>query len=63
MIKLELTQDEFNMLVYKLNWMRCIVRDSNLDYKNYCNGCCDSGCNRKDLLNFEEWLKSKIITE
>lgn len=63
MVKLELTQDEFDMLVAKLKWMRCVVRDTNLDYKKYCNGQCNSECNRKDLLNFEGWLKSKVIEQ
>ena len=50
------------MLVRKLSWMRCVVRDSNcLDYKEYCSGICNVGCNRPDLCNFETWLRSKIV--
>jgi len=60
-IKVEMTESEFNMIIDKLKWMRCVVRDSDLDYKNYCNGECGSKCNRPDLGNFEEWLKSKIV--
>lgn len=61
-VLLKLTEDEFNMLVEKLNWMRCVVRDTNLKYEDYCNGDCNNSCNRKDLCNFEMWLKSKIVS-
>ena len=61
-LKLELTQDEFDMLIEKLSWMRCIIRDSNsLNYQDYCNGDCNGFCNRPDLCNFARWLKSKIV--
>lgn len=49
------------MLVEKLSWMKCIVKDGNLNYENYCSGNCNETCNRKDLCNVETWLKSKII--
>lgn len=62
MVTLRITEDEFNMLVNKLSWMRCIVRDTNLNYEDYCNGDCNGNCNRKDLCNFEGWLKSKVIS-
>jgi hypothetical protein len=56
-IKLELSESEFNMIIDKLNWMGCVVRDSNnLDYENYCNGKCGIQCNRPDLCNFEKWF-------
>lgn len=61
-IKLELPESEFNMIIDKLKWMRCVVRDSdNLDYQKYCNGDCGLRCNRPDLCNFEKWFKSKVI--
>lgn len=60
-VKLELSESEFNMIIDKLKWMRCIVRDSDLDYRAYCNGDCNSECNRPDLCDFEEWFKSKIV--
>lgn len=60
-VKIELSESEFNMIIDKMKWMRCVVRDSNLNYQNYCNGKCGSECNRPDLCNFENWLKSKII--
>ena len=61
-ISLRLPESEFNMIIDKLKWMSCIVRDSkNLDYTKYCNGECDHQCNRPDLCNFEKWFKSKII--
>lgn len=60
-IKLELSESEFNMIINKLKWMRCVVRDSDLDYTAYCNGKCNSKCNRPDLCGFEEWFKSKIV--
>lgn len=60
-IKLELPESEFNMIVDKLRWMRCIVRDSDLDYEKYCNGECGSQCNRPDLCNFEKWIRSKVV--
>jgi hypothetical protein len=63
MITLRLTEDEFNMLVNKLSWMRCIVRDTSLNYEDYCNGDCNNNCNRKDLCNFNSWLKSKVISQ
>ena len=53
-IKLELPESEFKMIVDKLRWMRCVVRDSDLDYENYCNGECGYECNRPDLCNFEK---------
>ena len=58
---MKLTEEEFNMLVEKLSWMKCVVKDGNLNYENYCNGECNETCNRKDLCNVETWLKSKII--
>lgn len=60
-IKFELTENEFNMIINKLSWMRCVVKDGNLNYEHYCNGECGFKCNRPDLCNFERWLKSKII--
>lgn len=60
-ITLKLPESEFEMIIDKLKWMRCIVRDSELDYTKYCNGECNSQCNRPDLCNFEKWFKSKII--
>lgn len=60
-ITLELPESEFNMIIGKLKWMNCVVRDSNLDYTRYCNGECGSKCDRPDLCNFEKWLKSKVV--
>lgn len=61
-IQLELTKDEFDMIVDKMDWMRCIVRDSNnLNSEDYCNGQCGPECNRPDLCSFSGWFKSKII--
>ena len=62
-ITLELPESEFNMLIDKLKWMRCVVRDSDLDYENYCNGECGSECDRPDLCKVEEWLRSKIVNQ
>lgn len=64
-ITIKLLESEFNMIVNKLNWMRCIVKDSdnNLDYEKYCNGDCGINCDRPDLHNFEKWFKSKIIDQ
>ena len=61
-IKVELTESEFNMIVNKLKWMGCVVRDGNLDYENHCNGECGIQCDRPDFCNFGEWFKSKIVT-
>jgi hypothetical protein len=60
-IKIELTEQEFNMIIDKLSWMRCVVEDGNLNYEYYCNGECGLKCNRPDLCNFERWIKSKIV--
>ena len=60
-IKFKLTENEFNMIIEKLRWMKCVVRDGNLNSENYCNGECDSECNRPDLCNFKNWLESKIV--
>lgn len=60
-IKIELTEREFNMIINKLSWMRCVVEDGNLNYEHYCNGECGIKCNRPDLCNFERWIKSKIV--
>ena len=60
-VKLELLESELNMIIDKLKWMRCVVRDSFLDYEKYCNGKCGFECNRPDLCNFEKWFKSKIV--
>lgn len=61
-IKLELTKGEFDMIINKLKWMRCVVRDGGiLNYEDYCNGDCNSKCNRPDLCDFEVWLKSKVV--
>lgn len=62
-VKLEMTEDELNMLVEKLSWMRCVVRDSYLDHRHYCNGQCENKCDRPELHNFENWIRSKIIAE
>lgn len=59
-VRLELTEEEFKMIIDKMKWMRCIVRDSNLNYEDYCDGKCDN-CNRPDLCNFEKWIYSKVI--
>lgn len=62
-VKIELTENEFNMLIDKLKWMDCIVRGFNFDYTKYCNGECGHECNRPDLCGFEKWIKSKVVEE
>lgn len=60
-IKVELTESEFKMIIDKLKWMGCVVKNGNLNYENYCNGECGEMCDRPNLGNFGEWFKSKII--
>ena len=62
-VKLELTEAEFEVIVSQLSTMSCIVRDSSLNYQEYCNGLCAMGCDRPDLRDVEGWLRSKIIKE
>ena len=61
-VRLELLESEFDMIIEKLKWMRCVIRDSDLDYTDYCNGECGLECNRPEFCDFEEWFKSKLIT-
>ena len=63
-IKLELTKNEFNLILDRMNDMRCIVRDGHPFIENgrdYCNGQCNGKCDRPDLCNIKGWLESKII--
>ena len=62
MIRLEFTESEFNMIVGKLNWMGCVVKDGNLDYKKYCNGDCHDCDDYENAYEFKNWIKSKIVT-
>ena len=58
-IIIELSKDEFGMILDKLSWLGCIVKNSDLDYERYCNGECDR-CRRTDL-GFKKWFESKIV--
>lgn len=58
-ITLKLRHDELKMLVEKLKWMRCVVKDSvSLKYSDYCDGDCDN-CVRKGM-DFETWINSRV---
>jgi hypothetical protein len=62
-VRLELTQGEFDMLSDNIEHMRCIIRDSNrFNFENFCSGeCTVEGCDRPEFCNPRNWLRSKIV--